>query len=234
MAEGGPGSVIASDLETDPAESDPEPQRRESCRRDQPSPIGQLLGQNLLDEAVRALQEDLALLQAQQERGLSLLGGALEHIGQELGAVRSQLTVLAAQRGPGPVEPGANPHHAGERAETLAHFERLDRQVALLIRGMDTVDGLRHQSDVHTHALARLTALVGELAQPRPVEGLQPLQQAVTTLELAVAALRQENARLDQGQLRAAGLQGITFAVLGLAATPGLAALAWLLLHRGL
>jgi uncharacterized coiled-coil protein SlyX len=239
MADGGPSDMITSDLETDLTGSGQEPRRRESRRLEQPSPISHLLAQSLLDEAVRALQEDLAMLQAEQERGLSSLDGALEHIGQELDAVRSQLTalaepLLAARSGIGPGEPGADPHHVGERAETLAHFERLDRQVALLVRGMDTVDRLRHQSDVHTGALARLTVLVGELARPRPVEGLQNLQQAVTALEQAVAALRQDHARLDQNRVRAAGLQRITFALLGLAATPGLAALVWLTLQRGL
>lgn len=192
--------------------------------RSQPSPIGQLLGQNLLDDAVRALQEDLALLQAEQERGLGSLGCTLEQIGQELSAVRTQLTALAeplmtahAAGGDGPAE--AELARERERAAVEARFERIEKQVALLVRGMDSVDQLRYQSDVHTRALARLTDLLGEVVRPRPVEGLEPLQEAVAALE--------------RSQRQSSRLQVAALSLLGLAVTPGIGALTWLILRGG-
>src|SRR5919199_7015400 len=91
---GGLHAMIVRQWETELEENAAEAVRTPRLRSE-PSPIGQLLGQNLLDDAVRALQEDLAMLQAGQERGLDSLGGALAQIGQEIGAVRAQLAVLA-------------------------------------------------------------------------------------------------------------------------------------------
>jgi uncharacterized coiled-coil protein SlyX len=187
-------------------------------QRSQPSPIGHLLSQNLLDEAVRALQEDLAMLQAEQERGLGSLGGALEQIGQEIGAVRAQLSALAE-----PLlnaQPTLPAEVEAERAEIEQRFERLEKQVGLLMRGMDSVDALRYQSDVHTRALARLTDLLGEVVRPRPVEGLEPLQHAVAALE--------------RSQRRDARFQLIALSLLGVGVAPGIGALVWLLLRSGL
>ena len=192
--------------------------------RSEPSPIGQLLGQNLLDDAVRALQEDLALLQAEQERGLGSLGGTLEQIGQELGAVRTQLAALAepilTAHASAATSGDSDAQRDRERAELESRFDRLEKQVALLMRGMDSVDQLRYQSDVHTRALARLTDLLGEVVRPRPVEGLEPLQEAVISLERS----QRQNGRL----------QVVALSLLGLGMTPGIGALTWLLLRGGL
>src|SRR5919197_3974719 len=99
--------------------------------REPPSPIGQLLGQNLLDEAVRALQEDLAMLQAEQERGLVSINGTLEQIGQELSAVRAQLIaltepILSAQASVAPAGQESEAERERERDETELRFERLE------------------------------------------------------------------------------------------------------------
>ena len=214
--------MIARPWETETGvEEDGDGSPRAPRLRSEPSPIGQLLSQNLLDEAVRALQEDLAMLQADQERGLGSLGGALAQIGEEIGAVRTQLSALA--------EPLLNAQAAGppleaeterERVELELRFERLEKQVGLLMRGMDSVDTLRYQSDVHTRALARLTDLLGEVVRPRPVEGLEPLQQAVIALE--------------RSQRRDAKVQVIALSLLGIGVTPGIGALAWLLLRSGI
>jgi hypothetical protein len=88
------------------------------------------------------------------------------------------------------------------------------------MRGLDSVDALRYQSDVHTRALARLTDLLGEVVRPRPVEGLEPLQQAVAALE--------------RGQRRDARFQAVTLSLLGVGVTPGIGALVWLILRGGL
>jgi uncharacterized coiled-coil protein SlyX len=188
----------------------------------QSGPARPLLGQVVLDKAVQALQEDLALLQTEQERGLNTLGGALAHINEELTAVRDQLAALAepllAAKTP-PDAAAANVESVFDRrqAETEARFERLEKQVALLIRGMDTVDTLRFQSDVHTRALARLTDLLGEVVKPKPIEGLEPLQKAVASLE--------------QTQQRSTRLQTAALVILGVGLTPGLGALGWLILR---
>lgn len=196
------------------AELAPEPRLREHA-----SPISQLLGQNMLDEAVRALQEDLALLQAEQERSLGSLNGTLEQIGQELGAVRAQLTALAEPLLNGQVARGGEAESERERTEIQLRLERLEKQVTVLMRGMDAVDSLRYQSDVHTRALARLTDLLGEVVRPKPVEGLEPLKEAVTALE--------------RSQRRTARFQVALMALLGIGITPGLGALAWLVAQRG-
>jgi uncharacterized coiled-coil protein SlyX len=190
-------------------------------RNGTPGPVGQLPGQQVLDAAVRSLQEDLASLQAQQERGISSLGGALEHLGQELSLVRTQLAalaepLLAAQSAPTQDSQSLSPEER-ERVENRQRLERLERQVALLMRGLDSVESLRYQSDVHTRALARLTDLLGEVVKPKPVEGLAALQLAV--------------ASLAEGQRRASRLQTISLALLGIGLTPGIGALAWLLLR---
>ena len=212
--------MMARSRDTETADSNDEPLDPGPRVRKQTSPIGQLLGQNMLDEAVRALQEDLAMLQAEQERGLSSLGGALQQIGQELGAVRTQLSALAepllAAR------PGLVPADSQREVDGVAvdlRLERLEKQAALLMRGLDTVDGLRHQSEVHTRALARLTDLVGEAVRPKPVEGLEELQQAVAAVEVS----QRKQARTGR----------IASVLLGLGLTPGLGALVWLLLQRG-
>ena len=210
-----------------PWETEVEDNGEESPRaprpRSEPSPLGQLLGQNSFDEAVRALQEDLAMLQVEQERRLGSLGGALEEIGQEIAAVRAQLAALAepllnARAAGGST--GAETERERERAETQLRFDRLEKQVGLLMRGLDSVDSLRYQSDVHTRALARLTDLLGEVVRPRPLEGLEPLQQAVASLEAR--------------QRREARFQVIALSLLGVGMTPGIGALAWLLLRSGL
>jgi hypothetical protein len=191
---------------------------------EQPGPIGQLLVQNRLDELVRTVQEDLALLQAQQERGISSLGGAIEQIGGELNAVRNQLfalarPLLAAQAAATPA-PDPQTAEARERAEIEARFERLEKQVSLLMRGLDSMDGLRYQSDVHTRALARLTDLLGEVVKPKPIEGLDALQLAVASLE--------------HTHYRTTRMQSIALTLIGLGITPGIGAMAWLLVRGGL
>src|SRR5438874_4795657 len=67
----------------------------DSASDQRPDSIGEILRQHEAEEALRGLQEDLALLQAEQERGLHSLGGALEQLGEELGAVRAQLAAMA-------------------------------------------------------------------------------------------------------------------------------------------
>src|SRR6266542_453583 len=175
---------------------------------------------NRVDDSLRALQEDLAMLQAEQERGLSSLGGALEHIGLELGAVRTQLTALTEPLLAGLADkPGleSEPGEQGELAEAQMRFERLEKQLGLLMRGLDAVEGLRYQSDVHTRALARLTDLLGEVMQPKPIEGLEMLKQSVAALE--------------HGQRRNARIQMIALAIFGLGLSPGLVARVWLWLR---
>jgi hypothetical protein len=189
----------------------------------QPGEIEQPRARSRTDEMIRTIQEDLALLQAQQECGISTLGGALEQIGLELSAVRGQLSalaepLLAAQT----ATSAATELHTAEERERLeiqARFDRLEKQVAVLMRGLDSVDGLRYQSDVHTRALARLTDLLGEVVRPRPIEGLD-------TLQLAVASL-------DHSQRRTTRVQTIALSMIGLGMTPGLAALVWLVVRGG-
>jgi uncharacterized coiled-coil protein SlyX len=181
------------------------------------------LAENRIDELVRTIQEELMLLQAQQECGIATLGGAIEQIGAELSAVRSQLSalaepLLAAQPGTSPATEVRSAEER-ERAEIQARFDRLEKQVAVLMRGLDSVDGLRYQSDVHTRALARLTDLLGEVARPRPIEGLDTLQLAVASLE--------------NTQHRTTRVQTMALTVLGLGMTPGLAALIWLVVRGG-
>jgi hypothetical protein len=189
----------------------------------QPGGVGQPRAQSRTDEMIRTIQEDLALLQAQQECGISTLGGALEQIGVELSAVRGQLSalaepLLAAQT----ATSAANELHTAEereRVEIQARFDRLEKQVAVLMRGLDSVDGLRYQSDVHTRALARLTDLLGEVVRPKPIEGLDTLQLAVASLEYT--------------QRRTTRVQTIALSMIGLGMTPGLAALVWLMVRGG-
>jgi uncharacterized coiled-coil protein SlyX len=180
-------------------------------------PAGPLLPDASLDASVRSLQEDLALLHADQERALGTVNGNLVQLGEEIGAVRAQLAALAE---PLLAAQGLSAEHVShvsterERAEVEARFERLERQVSLLVRGLDSVDTLRYQSDVHTRALARLTDLLGEVVRPRPIEGLEALQKAVATLEA--------------GQRRQSRAQLVGFALLGVGLLPGVGALAWL------
>jgi uncharacterized coiled-coil protein SlyX len=193
--------------------------------RSESSPLDDLFSERMLDEAMRLLQEDLAILQAEQERGLGALGGTLDRIGQELNAVRAQLAALAeplltVQLSAADAQTGSEEQLSRERQEIEQRFERIERQVALLVRGMDSIDGLRYQSDVHTRALARLTDLIGEVVRPRPIEGLEPLQQAVSALE--------------RSHKRSTRLQLIALSVIGLGLTPGIGALAWILLRGGL
>ena len=193
--------------------------------RSESSPLDDLFSERMLDEAMRLLQEDLAILQAEQERGLGALGGTLDRIGQELNAVRAQLAALAeplltVQLSAADAQTGSEEQLSRERQEIEQRFERIERQVALLVRGMDSIDGLRYQSDVHTRALARLTDLIGEVVRPRPIEGLVPLQQAVSALE--------------RSHKRSTRLQLIALSVIGLGLTPGIGALAWILLRGGL
>jgi hypothetical protein len=134
----------------------------------------------------------------------------------EIGAVRAQLAALAE---PLLAAQSVTTEHLvaeRERAELEARFERLERQVSLLVRGLDSVDTLRYQSDVHTRALARLTDLLGEVVRPRPVEGLEALQRSVATLEA--------------GQRQQSRAQLMGFVLLGVGLLPGVAALAWLAL----
>lgn len=179
--------------------------------REQPSPIGQLLGQHMLDEAVRALQEDLALLQAGQEQGLHALSAAVGRMVQELGSVREQLGTLGQIE----MSPGGPAIAEAEFAALMGRVEQAERQVLLLLRGMETIDGLRHQVGVHTQAIARLTDLLTLSLQPRPVEGLEELWQSVAQIE-------RRQVRLDRVQLLALGLTALS-------ALPGLGALLWLL-----
>jgi hypothetical protein len=214
--------MIARQFETEAPEAGDEPLSPTPRLREQMSPIGHLLSRNLLDEAVRALQEDLALLQAEQQRGLRSLGGTLEQLGKEFEAVRCQLAVLTepllvAHQGLAGAAAESDPERVAERTEVHLRFERLEKQVALLMRGMDAVDGLRYQSEVHTRALARLTDLITEVVKPRPPEGLLALEETVQAMERA--------------QRRAARFQLVAASLLGLGLTPGLAALVWLLLR---
>ncbi|MCC7103884.1 MAG: hypothetical protein IT307_01960 [Chloroflexi bacterium] len=178
--------------------------------RKQPSPIGQLLGQNMLDDAVRALQEDLALLQAGQERGISALGSAMARLIEELGEVRSRIGALGELGNSSAATPAAE----AEWAALLTRVDRSERQVMLLLRGMETLDGLRHQVSIHTQAIGRLTDLVAIASQPRPIEGLEALQQTVALLQQSQA-----------GQQR---FQVLSLAVAALGALPGVGALVWL------
>src|SRR5207249_7256945 len=135
-------------------------------------------------------------------------------IGQELGAVRTQLSALAEPLFA--ARPGLAPADSQREVDRVAldpRLERLEKQVALLMRGLDTVDGLRHQSEVHTRALARLTDLVGEAVRPKPVEGLEELRQAVAALEV--------------NQRKQARARRIASVLLGLTLTPALGALVW-------
>jgi hypothetical protein len=184
--------------------------------RDQPSPIGPMLGQNLLDEPVRALQEDLALLQAEQERGLDTVNGTLERIGRELAGMRAQIDALSTLSVAAPVVPAESESgvESTTAPETNVRFERLEQQVGMLARGMESVELLRYQSDVHTRALARLTDLLGEVVRPKPVEGLAELQHAVAVLE--------------EGQRRTARRQVVALSMVSVGLMPGLGAVVWL------
>jgi hypothetical protein len=221
--------MIARQLNTDIPETGEDQFQPSPRLRDQISPIGHLLSQNLLDEAVRSLQEDLAMLQAEQQRGLNSLGGALDHLNHEVGAVRSQLSLLTeprllAQQTPvaAPSDAEASPDDTRDsrypsRAETDLQFDRIEKQIALLMRGMDAVDVLRYQSDVHTRALARLTDLLGEVVKPRQPEGFAELELAVRTME--------------SSQRRSARTQLMAFSILGLGLAPGIGALTWMILR---
>lgn len=212
--------MITSEWETDLAEAEGARLETEPGEAAEPGLVDTRAEMPAIEGSVRELREELAMLQAEQERGLDSLGGALQQIGHELSIVRTQLAALAEPilAGDSASEAAAaetTPKTDHERAETEQRLERIERQVALLLRGLDSVEGLRHQSDVHTRALARLTDLLGEVVRPRPVEGLAPLQ-------LAVAAL-------EESQQRQARLQTATLVAFGLGLLPGLVALGWLI-----
>jgi hypothetical protein len=164
----------------------------------------------MLDDAVRALQEDLALLQAGQERGMSALGSAMARLVEELGEVRSRVSALGELGSSAAATPAAE----AEWTTLLARVDQSERQVMLLLRGMETLDGLRHQVNIHTQAIGRLTDLVVIASQPRPIEGLEALQQTVALLQKSQASQQR--------------LQVLSLAVAALGALPGIGALVWL------
>jgi hypothetical protein len=134
--------------------------------------------------------------------------------------VRAQLSALAEPllaRAAAPELDGDEWASERQQAEIERRFERIEKQVALLVRGMDSVDTLRYQSDVHTRALARLTDLLSEVLKPKPVEGMLELQRAVIALEA--------------GQQRTSRVQVLALSLLGVGLTPGIGALAWLILR---
>src|SRR5262245_34528850 len=90
-----PDSMMARQLEAAVSAAADDLLKSESGTSGGAGTVEQILDAEPVDGALRVLQEDLAMLQAEQERGLSSLGGAIGQIGVELGAIRTQLTALA-------------------------------------------------------------------------------------------------------------------------------------------
>jgi hypothetical protein len=234
------------DAEADERGQQADPPRAGPRLREQTSPIGQIVGQNLLDEAVRDLHQELAAIQAEQERSVSTISGTLGQIAQELVAVRDQLAALTepllravesepAERG------GTN---LVELRETRERIERAERQVNLLVRGLDSVDALRAQVEVHNRAIGRLTELAAD-ASPRVDQLRDDLEQTTGSLQHTVSRL---GARLEAGEQTVRGLEltlgtaeagarqaengrRLAYALLTLGLTPGLAVAVWVVLQ---
>jgi hypothetical protein len=153
---------------------------------------------------------------------LGSLGTTLDRIGQEVGSVRTQLAalaepLLAAQVSAEAAAGGPGSESEQATAERDLRLERLEGQVALLVRTIETVDGLRYQSDVHTRALARLTDLLSEVIRPKPDETLESLKQTLCVVE--------------ESQRRTGRRLVLVLALFAVGAVPGLAALAWMLIN---
>jgi hypothetical protein len=230
------------DAETDESGQEAERSTGGPRLREQTSPIGQIVGQNLLDAAVREIHQELAAIQAEQERSINALSGTLSQIAQELVSVRGQLgslsePLLEAARSESVERGGADLDGTRER------IERAERQVSLLIRGLDSVDALRAQVEVHNRAIGRLTELAADAA-PR-IDQVRDdlehtsgaLQHSVSRLaarldgdEQALRGLELTLATAEAGEHRAENNRRLAYALLTLGMTPGLAAALWLVL----
>lgn len=165
--------------------------------REHISPIGQIVGQNLLDAAVQELQAELASLHAEQERSLGSIGEAIGQLARDLNGVRAQLSAQASpgEAGPPPQLDGAELRLGLDLArERLA---RLERQASLLTSGLDAIDALRAQAEVHGRAIGRLTEIVVDaeqrLTELAPAAELRPTELA----HLVDERLTERTARLD-------------------------------------
>lgn len=234
------------ETDTDEAVSEVDPARTGPRLREQTSPIGQILGQNLLDAAVREIQQDLANLQAEQGRSIESLSGTLNQIAQELTSVRDQLTAL---REDAPADqrtalPAVNEARPLELDQTNERVERLERQLGLVLRGVDSFDALRAQAEVHTRAIGRLTEIVAD-TEPRldllrddAAETASELRRATAGLDRRLDSAEQGQhgfelalSALERRERRTEGARRLAYALLTLGLTPGLAAAVWLVLQ---
>ena len=234
------------EAETEEEESEAETARTGPRLREQTSPIGQILGQNLLDAAVREIQQELANLQAEQERSIGSLGGTLSQIAQELASVRDQLAGLGEA-------PSADQRarlsavdevKLAQFDQTHERVERLERQLGLILRGIDSFEALRAQVEVHNRAIGRLTEIVAD-TQPRLEQLREDTAETASELRRAVARLERRLdsdeqsfhglelavAALERRERRAESARKLAYALLTLGLTPGLAAAVWLVLQ---